>query len=87
MRRFARNTYGPVTQAHSVAVYPHVIPKHAQVDIEMVGRRFADDTGSTIVGYHIDNSVGAGAAVQSAWERGPVNNTQRKVKCIGSTGN
>jgi 3D (Asp-Asp-Asp) domain-containing protein len=79
--------YGPVTHNHSIAVDPHIIPKRAEVEIEMVGRRFADDTGSAILGHHIDNFVGAGATVQSVWERGPVNNTQRKVKYIGPTGN
>ncbi|CAB3748755.1 3D domain-containing protein [Paraburkholderia humisilvae] len=77
--------YGPVTANHSIAVDPTVIPKHAQVDIEMVGRRFADDTGSAIVGHHIDNFVGAGAAVQATWERGPVNNTRRRIKYINPT--
>jgi 3D (Asp-Asp-Asp) domain-containing protein len=75
-------SYGPVTAHHSIAVDPIVIPKHAQVDIEMVGRRFADDTGCAIVGHHIDNFVGAGAPVQAAWERGPVNDTRRRVKYI-----
>ncbi|MGF6871782.1 3D domain-containing protein [Paraburkholderia sp. MM5477-R1] len=78
-----QGAFGPVTENRSIAVDPNVIPKHAQVEIEIVGRRFADDTGSAITGHHIDNFVGAGAVVQSAWEHGAVNNTQRKVKYIG----
>jgi 3D (Asp-Asp-Asp) domain-containing protein len=78
-----QGAYGPVTRDHSIAVDPTVIPKRAQVEIELVGNRFADDTGSAIIGHHIDNFVGAGAAVQSAWERGTVNNTRRRVKYIG----
>lgn len=79
-----QGAYGLVMENHSIAVDPGVIPKRAQVDIEMVGRRFADDTGSAIIGNHIDNFVGAGAAVQAVWERGPVNNTRRKVKYLGT---
>ena len=78
-----QGAYGPVTENHSIAVDPNVIPKRAEVDIEMIGHRFADDTGSAIIGHHIDNFVGAGAAMQAAWESGSVNNTQRKVKFIG----
>lgn len=78
-----QGAYGPVRENRSIAVDPTVIPKRAQVDIQMVGRRFADDTGSAIIGNHIDNFVGAGASIQAAWERGPVNNTRRKVKYIG----
>jgi 3D (Asp-Asp-Asp) domain-containing protein len=78
-----QGAYGPVTENHSIAVDSTVIPKRSQVEIEMVGIRFADDTGSAIIGNHIDNFVGAGAAVQAAWESGPVNNTHRKVKYIG----
>ncbi|MGF6597627.1 3D (Asp-Asp-Asp) domain-containing protein [Paraburkholderia sp. GAS448] len=78
-----QGAYGLVTENHSIAVDPNVIPKRAQVNIEMVGRRFVDDTGSAIIGHHIDNFVGAGAAIQATWESGPVNNTQRKVKYIG----
>lgn len=79
-----QGAYGPVRENHSIAIDPTIIPKRAQVDIEMVGRRFGDDTGSAIIGHHIDNFVGAGAAVQATWEGGPVNNTQRKVKYIGT---
>lgn len=82
-----QGAYGPVTENHSIAVDPSVIPKRAQVEIEAVGRRFADDTGSAIIGNHIDNFVGAGSSVQSAWEHGAVNNTQRKVKFIGNSRN
>ncbi|SMG25856.1 3D domain-containing protein [Paraburkholderia susongensis] len=78
-----QGAYNPVTENHSIAVDPDVIPKRAQVNIEMVGNRFADDTGSAIVGHHIDNFFGAGAAIQTTWEIGPINNTQRKVKYIG----
>ncbi|PXW15501.1 3D domain-containing protein [Paraburkholderia caballeronis] len=78
-----QGAYGPVRENHSIAIDPRIIPKRAQVDIEMVGLRFGDDTGSAIIGHHIDNFVGAGAAVQATWENGSVNNTQRKVKYIG----
>jgi 3D (Asp-Asp-Asp) domain-containing protein len=78
----AQGAYGPVSENRSIAVDPNTIPKRSQVEIESVGRRTADDTGSAIIGHHIDNFVGAGAAVQAAWEHGPVNNTQRKVKFI-----
>ncbi|WP_233809189.1 3D domain-containing protein [Paraburkholderia sp. HP33-1] len=81
-----QGAYGAVRESHSIAVDPNVIPKRAHVTIEMVGNRFADDTGSAIIGHHIDNFVGAGAAIQEAWENGPVNNTQRKVKYIGFGG-
>lgn len=82
-----QGAYGPITENHSIAVDPSVIPKRAQVEIEALGRRFADDTGSAIIGNHIDNFVGAGVVVQSAWENGAVNNTQRKVKFIGTSRN
>lgn len=78
-----QGAYGPVTENHSIAVDPNVIPKRAQVSIEAVGNRFADDTGSAIIGHHIDNFVGAGATIRETWESGPVDNTQRKVKYIG----
>ncbi|CAM2173733.1 3D domain-containing protein [Paraburkholderia sacchari] len=82
-----QGAYGPVTENHSIAVDSTVIPRRSQVEIDAVGRRYADDTGSAIIGNHIDNFVGAGAAVQSVWEHGPVNNTQRKVKFIGTSRN
>ncbi|MGF6541335.1 3D domain-containing protein [Paraburkholderia youngii] len=82
-----QGAFGPVTENRSIAVDPDVIPKRALVEIELVGRRTADDTGSAIIGHHIDNFVGAGAAVQAAWEHGSVNNTRRKVKYIGSSEN
>ena len=72
-----------VTASHSIAVDPAVIPPHAHVNIEAVGDRYADDRGSGIIGYHIDNFLGAGEAVVQVWENGPVNRTHRKVKFLG----
>jgi 3D (Asp-Asp-Asp) domain-containing protein len=51
----------------SAAVDPTVIPPHAQFDVAGVGLRRADDRGSAIVGHHIDNFLGFGAAVVRQW--------------------
>ncbi|MFC0167558.1 3D domain-containing protein [Pseudoduganella danionis] len=45
--------------------------------------RFADDTGSAIRTYHIDNFLGTGNDVVKAWMHGGVNGTRRQVKYIG----
>ncbi|MGK5024734.1 3D domain-containing protein [Janthinobacterium sp. RB2R34] len=58
--------YGTVRENHSMAVDISVIPAHAKVDIDGVGTRYADDKGSAIRAYHIDNFLGAGAAVVKA---------------------
>lgn len=78
-----QGAFGPVTENHSIAVDKNVIPPRAHVNIEGVGDRYADDRGSAIVGYHIDNFLGSGAAVVQAWLHGGVNGTQRRVKYIG----
>lgn len=78
-----QGAFGPVTSNHSIAVDPTVIPAHAHVNIEAVGDRYADDRGSQINGYHIDNFLGAGNAVVRTWMQGGVNSTQRRVKFIG----
>lgn len=75
--------FGTVSEDKSIAVDPHVIPKRAKVNIEGVGERSADDRGSAIQGYHIDNFLGAGKAVVTAWLRGGINGTQRRVKYLG----
>lgn len=74
-----QGAYGPVTQGTSIAVDPTVIPKHAWVSIDTVGERRADDTGSAIVGAHIDNFLGAGKAVADAWD----NIDAAKVRYLG----
>ncbi len=76
-------SFNPVSANHSIAVDPHVIPKKAKVNIEGVGDRWADDRGSAIITYHIDNFLGAGQAVVTAWLKGDVNGTQRRVKYLG----
>ncbi|WP_202423624.1 3D domain-containing protein [Duganella margarita] len=76
-------SFNPVSANHSIAVDPHVIPKKGKVHIESVGERWADDRGSAIQNYHIDNFLGAGKAVVTAWTKGEVNGTQRRVKYLG----
>lgn len=76
--------YGPVRENHSMAVDISVIPARAKVDIDGVGTRYADDKGSAIRTYHIDNFLGAGAAVVKAWMIGGVNGTRRQVKYFGA---
>lgn len=75
--------FGLVTENHSIAIDPTIIPPGARVEIDGVGERSADDTGGGIDFYHIDNFLGAGKAVVKAWLRGKVNGTQRKVKYLG----
>lgn len=75
--------YGPVTENHSIAVDPTVIHPHAVVEIDGVGRRFADDRGGGIKGYHIDNFLGAGDLVVKEWMSGNINGKKCKVKYIG----
>ncbi|WP_199538636.1 3D domain-containing protein [Duganella sp. BJB475] len=79
-----KGKFGLVKENHSIAVDPHVIPGDAKVEIEGVGLRFADDKGSAIKNYHIDNFLGAGNAVVKAWLHGGVNGTQRRVKFLGN---
>lgn len=75
--------FGTVSENHSIAVDPTVIPSRARVEIEAVGVRHADDRGSRVLGYHIDNFLGAGNAVVQAWTHGSINQTQRRVKFLG----
>jgi 3D (Asp-Asp-Asp) domain-containing protein len=75
--------FGTVRENRSIAIDPHIIPSRARVEIEGIGERCADDTGSQIRLYHVDNFLGAGRAVVSAWLRSGVNGTRRKVKFIG----
>ena len=74
-----QGAYGPVVQGTSCAVDRHVVPPRSWVSIEDVGERRADDTGSAIVGDHIDNFLGAGEDVADAWE----NLKDRKVRYLG----
>ncbi len=76
--------FAPVLENQSIAVDKRVIPKRASVEIEGVGKRSADDRGSAIKGFHIDNFLGAGAKVVENWLKGGVNGTHRKVKYLGS---
>jgi len=76
-------SFGPVTVNHSIAVDPTVIPPRARVNVDAVGDRHADDRGSQVLGYHVDNFLGAGVAVVTAWLHGPVNGTQHKIKYLG----
>jgi 3D (Asp-Asp-Asp) domain-containing protein len=75
-----------VKEEHSIAVDPYVIPKQAKVNIDGVGDRFADDRGSAIHAYHIDNFLGAGKKAVTAWPHGGVSGTQRRVKYLGAGG-
>lgn len=75
--------FGTVTENHSIAVDPTVIPPRAHVNIDAVGDRYADDRGSQVLGYHIDNFLGAGDAAVQSWTHGSINRTQRRVKFIG----
>lgn len=76
--------YGNVTENHSIAVDPHVIPRRGRVHIDGIGNRTADDTGSAIRNYHIDNFLGAGQAVVTSWLASGLNGTQRRVKYLGA---
>lgn len=62
--------FGEVRENRSIAVDPTVIPKNARVFIDVLGERFADDRGSAIKNYHIDNFLGCGKSVVAAWLRG-----------------
>lgn len=78
-----QGAFNPVTPNHSIAVDPAIIPPRAHVNIDAVGDRYADDRGSQVRGYHIDNFLGAGDSVVQAWTHSGINQTQRKVKFIG----
>ncbi|MET3383052.1 3D domain-containing protein [Variovorax paradoxus] len=75
--------FGAVTTGRSIAVDPRVIPPHGKVEIDSIGTRYADDRGSRIQDYHIDNFLGAGNGVVQTWQASGFNSTQRKVKFIG----
>ena len=72
-----------VQEDRSIAVDPKKIPPLSKVHIDSVGDRFADDTGSMIIGHHIDNFLGAGKEVVALWLNGGVNGTHRNVKFLG----
>jgi 3D (Asp-Asp-Asp) domain-containing protein len=65
----------------SAAIDPLVIPPHARFDISGIGVRRADDVGSAIRNYHIDNFLGAGQAVVTAWLARGI--TDKDVKFLG----
>lgn len=77
--------FGQVIENHSVAVDPRVIPKKSRVFVDGVGERWADDRGSAIKDYHIDNFLGAGRDVFVAWQRSGIDNTQRRIKFLGGS--
>lgn len=75
--------YNAVTENNSIAIDPNVIPPRSQVQIDGIGIRSADDKGSAIKEYHIDNFLGFGSAVVAAWLHGGLNGTRQRVKYIG----
>lgn len=75
--------YNVITENSSIAIDPHVIPPKSHVEIDGVGRRSADDRGSAINDYHIDNFLGFGNAVVNAWLHGGINGKCQRVKYIG----
>lgn len=78
-----KGKYGLVTENHSIAVDPAVIPPHSKVEIDGLGVRFADDKGGGIAGFHIDNFLGAGEKVVKEWLHGKINGRKVKVKYLG----
>jgi 3D (Asp-Asp-Asp) domain-containing protein len=78
-----KGAFANVSKDHSIAVDPKVIPKKAKVNIDGVGDRFADDRGSAIKGYHIDNFLGSGKRVVKLWQQSGINGTKRRVKFLG----
>ncbi|MFC0253485.1 3D domain-containing protein [Massilia consociata] len=76
-------TYADLKENYSIAVDRKIIPKKARVEIDGLGERVADDSGGGIKLYHIDNFLGSGKAVVTAWLRGGINGTQRRVKYLG----
>ena len=75
--------YSTLQEEHSIAIDPNIIPPRARVEIDKVGTRWADDTGSKIKLYHVDNFLGAGKSVVTAWLKAGINGTYRKIKYIG----
>ncbi len=78
----------PVQANKSIAVDPKVIPMSASVFISsangkrVLGNKSADDVGSKIKGFHIDNFVGLGKSVVTAWEKDGGNIDNAKVKYL-----
>lgn len=82
-----QGAYGAVTEDHSIAIDPSVLPPRHRVNIigpRAIGERTGDDTGGAIRGYHFDNFVGAGQAVVKAWENAGGNIQNARVKYLGS---
>jgi len=63
---WVHGSFGDVSAIHSIAVDPAVIRPRAQGEIDAVGKRHADDRGSVILGYHIDNFLGFSKSVTNA---------------------
>lgn len=80
-----KGAFANVAENHSIAVDPRVIPRRARVNIEGIGERSADDRGSAIQNYHIDNFLGSGKAVVTAWLHGGINGTECRVKYLGGS--
>lgn len=72
-----------VKKNHSIATDTDVIPSGAHVDIDNIGDRYADDTGSQIIDYHIDNFLGAGQDVVDAWLKSGLSRSKQRVKFCG----
>jgi len=62
----------------TIAVDPVKVPMGANVNIENLGNRTAQDTGDRIRGYHIDNFAGFGRAAMANWR-----NLQSLVTYLG----
>lgn len=75
--------YDDLKETCSIAVDKKIIPKKAKLEIEGLGERVADDSGGAIDLYHIDNFLGSGKSVVTAWLKGGINGTKRHVKYIG----
>lgn len=75
--------YDDLEEGRSIAVDKSIIPKKAKVVIDGLGQRVADDSGGAIRLYHIDNFLGSGRAVVTAWLKGGINGTERRVKFLG----
>jgi 3D (Asp-Asp-Asp) domain-containing protein len=78
-----QGAFGSVSENHSIAVDPNIIPPNSRVNVNGIGDRSADDRGSGINGYHIDNFLGGGTAVVKAWKSGGINGTQQRIKFLG----
>ncbi len=82
----ARTASGACAQAGTtIAVDRTVIPMGANVNIQNLGNRTAQDTGGAIIGYHIDEFRGFGRAAMQGW--GNFNATVRYLSGGGQCAN